>query len=90
MHIGAVCVGGGIMSGDVDVARLRALQEIVEEMGSIWLDQEDHDWLARVAHRLEDYAVRVHDLNERLLESRSEVQRLGRAVQRLERVAGEW
>lgn len=80
MHIGVVCVGGGIMSDDLDVARLRALQEIVEEMGSIWLDVDDRDWLARVASRLEGYSASVRDLNARLLEARSEVHRLEAVV----------
>ena len=80
MRIGVVCVGGGIMSDDLDVARLRALQEIVEEMGSIWLDVDDRDWLARVASRLEGYSGRVRDLDARLLEVRSEVHRLEAVV----------
>jgi hypothetical protein len=76
MHIGVVCVGGGIMSGDVDVARLRALQEIVDETGVICLEMTDREWLARVAARLEDLFGRVVEL-------RAE-------VQRLEAVVGEW
>lgn len=80
MRTGVVCVGGGIMSDDLDVARLRALQEIVEEMGSIWLDVDDRDWLARVASRLEGHSVTVRDLNDRLLEVRSEVHRLEAVV----------
>lgn len=76
MRIGVVCVGGGIMSGDVDVARLRALQEIVDETGVICLEMTDREWLARVAARLEE-------LSGRVVELRAE-------VQRLEAVVGEW
>ena len=76
MRIGVVGVGGGIMSGDVDVARLRALQEIVDETGVICLEMTDREWLARVAARLEE-------LSGRVVELRAE-------VQRLEAVVGEW
>ena len=80
MRTGVVCVGGGIMSGDRDVARLRALQEIVDDTGVICIEMTDRVWLGRVADRLVEFSLRVHDLNERLLEARSEVQRLEAVV----------